>query len=230
MKNLKQTIIILLTAILLIPFSSAFAHRPVWGERYGPIEIPNLNTSFAMYRDLAPDQIDVYTFEAETGQELHAGIQIPAVKGLQEYGVTVALFGPGLPEADPNILPPDHPEDLGAMIYPSKVTDDFFEPFTQTKYWGRQEINLNLPSVGNYYLLVWQPDGQAGKYVLDTGRAEVFKPGDLFRFPVWWVRVHIFFGHGPWLALGSALILFVVGLLVLRKHASRKHLKKERAK
>jgi len=230
MKKPKQLILILLIAMMLIPYSSVFAHRPVWGEQYGPIEIPNLNTSFAVYRNLAPDQIDVYTFEAEAGQELHAGIQIPAVKGLQGYGVTVALFGPGLPEANSNTLPPDHPEDLGSMIFPSMVTDDFFEPFTQTNYWGRQEINLNLPNVGNYYLLVWQPDGQSGKYVLDTGRAEVFKPGDLFRFPIWWVRVHIFFGHGSWLALGAALILIVVGLLILRKRASRNHQRKEAAK
>ncbi|MGD8404071.1 MAG: hypothetical protein PVJ21_10445 [Anaerolineales bacterium] len=227
---MKQIIIILLIAMLLIPFSSAFAHRPVWGEQYSPIEIPNLSTSFAVYRNLAHDQVDVYTFEAEIGQELHAGIQIPAINGLQDYGVTVALFGPGLLEADPNTLPPNHPEDLGAIVFSSVVTDNFFEPFTQTNYWGRQEINLNLPGDGTYYLLVWQPDGQSGKYVLDTGRAEVFKPGDVFRFPVWWVRVHIFFGHGPWLALGAILILFVVGLLVLRKRGPRIHLKKEGAK
>ena len=226
MKKLKQIIFILSIAILLIPFSSVFAHRPLWGEQYGPIEIPNLSTSFAVYRDLAPDQIDVYIFKAKTGQELHAGIQIPAVKGLRGYGVTVALFGPGLPEADPNALPPDHPDDLGAMIFPSRVTEDFFEPFTQTNYWGRQEIEFNLPSAGTYYLLIWQPDGQAGKYVLDTGRAEVFGPGDLFRFPVWWIRVHIFFGHGPWLALAAALILLAVGLLVIRKRYRKKHFRK----
>ena len=112
------------------------------------------------------------------------------------------------------------------MIFPSRVTEDFFEPFTQTNYWGRQEINLNLPSAGTYYLLVWQPDGKAGKYVLDTGRAEVFGPGDLFRFPIWWVRVHIFFGHGPWLALAAALILLAVGLLVIRKRYRKKHFRK----
>lgn len=217
MKTIKHTIFILTIFVLLIPLSSAAAHRPLWGEQYGPIEIPNLHTSFAIYRDLAVDQIDVYTFEANAKQELHAGIQIPAVDGLKDYGVSAALFGPGLPEANLASLPPDHPENLGALVFPSSVSADFFEPFTQTRYWGRQEIDLSLPADGMYYLLIWQPEGRPGKYVLDTGRAEVFEPADLFRFPIWWLRVHIFFGHGSALSLLGALILFAGTLLVIRK-------------
>lgn len=221
MKNIKRTPFILILLVLLIPLSSASAHRPIWGEQYGPIEIPDLRTSFAVYRNLDSGQIDVYTFESDAGQDLHAGIQIPAVDGLQEYGVTAALFGPGLPEADPNALPPDHPADLGALVFPSSVSADFFEPFTQTYYWGRQQIDLALPAGGAYYLLVWHPDGQPGKYVLDTGRAEVFEPADVLRFPVWWLRVHIFFGHGPALALTGVLIALAVLLIVIRKRTKK---------
>jgi hypothetical protein len=224
MKNIKRITFIL---ILLVPLSSASAHRPIWGEQYGPIEIPDLRTSFAVYRNLDSGQIDVYTFEAETGQDLHAGIQIPAVDGLEEYGVTAALFGPGLPEADSNTLPPDRPEDLGVLVFPSSVSADFFEPFTQTTYWGRQQIDLVLPADGAYYLLVWHPDGKPGKYVLDTGRAEVFEPADLFRFPVWWLRVHIFFGHGLALALTGALIAIAVVLVVIRKRTKKTSAAKE---
>ena len=203
--------------LLLIPFSSASAHRPIWGEQHGPIEIPNLRTSFAVYRDLSADQIDVFTFQAEAGQDLHAGIQVPAVNGLEDYEVRAALFGPGLPQANPDALPPDHPEDLGALVFPSNESAGYFEPFTQTNYWGRQEIDVNLPADGAYYLLVWQPEGIPGKYVLDSGRAEVFEPGDFFRFPVWWVRVHLFFGHGPALVLLGAMVLLAIALPILRK-------------
>lgn len=214
---MKQITFILILFILLIPLSSVAAHRPLWGEKYGPIEIPNLRTSFAVYRDLSADQIDVYTFEATAGQAFQAGIQIPALDELKEYGVTVALFGPDLPEAGPAMLPPDHPEGLGTLVFPSSVSADFFEPFTQTNYWGRQEIDLNLPADGSYYLLVWHPDGQPGKYVLDTGRAEVFSIIDLFRFPVWWVRVQLFFEYGSRLALVGVLIVLSAVLLVMRK-------------
>jgi hypothetical protein len=213
---MKSLIYILISISLLIPLFSAAAHRPVWGEQYGPIEIPDLRTSFAVYRDLDAGQVDVFTFEALAGQDLRAGIQVPAVAGLEAFGVTAALFGPGLPAANPDELPPDYPEDLGALVFPSSMSADFFEPFTQTNYWGRQQVDLSLPANGAYYLLVWQPDGQPGKYVLDTGYEEVFQLADLIRFPVWWLRVHIFFGHGPVLALAGALIFLAVALLVLR--------------
>lgn len=214
---MKRIILFLTTLTLLVPIASVSAHRPLWGEQFGLIEIPDLNTSFALYRDLNAGQIDVYTFEGSVGQDFHAGIQIPMLAGLEEYGVSVALFGPGLPLVDTDSLPSEYPEDLGALVYPSVVTEDFFEPFTQTNYWGRQQIDLALPADGDYYLLVWHPEGQPGKYVLDTGRAEVFGALDLFRFPIWWLRVHMYFGHGPQLALVSGLLLSSAVFVIVRK-------------
>ena len=195
-----------LLAILLLPMTSASAHRPIWSEEITTV-IPDLATSYAFYRELGTGDVDVYTFAGKAGQQLHAGIHIPAIHGYENYTVSAALFGPGLPEAKHGQLPPEHPENLGVRLFPSQSGEDFFEGFSQTYYWGRQTIEVSLPSDGDFYLLIWQPDGLPGKYVMDTGRAEVFGPGDIFRFPVWWVKVHLFFGHTAYLLLGAAAIL-----------------------
>ncbi len=219
MKNIS--ILVVLGIILLTFTASVSAHRPIWGEELGTTEIPDLSTSFAVYRDLqGGDDQDIFTFEGRQGQNLYAGINIPAISGLERYGVSFALFGPGLPEVNESRLPPEHPEELGAKVFLSEISEDFYEPFTQTNYWGRQRIDLELPEDGTYYLIVWNPDGQAGKYVLDTGRAEVFSPADLLRFPVWWVRVHLFFGHGPYLYAGGLALLAIFGsvFFISKKH------------
>ena len=65
------------------------------------------------------------------------------------------------------------------MIYPSSNGEDFFEPFTQAYYWGRQRVYINLSEPEKYYLVVWQPNGNNGKYVLDIGTEEVFGIGDI---------------------------------------------------
>ena len=205
MKFNRLLILAVIALVLLIPISSASAHHPIWSDE-DITAINNLTTSFAFYRNLPADKIHVYTFEGKQGQNLHAGTNIPAVKGLEDYAVTMALFGPSLPEVDHDLLPPEHPENLGALIFPSEVSADFFESFTQTLYWGRQSIEMALPADGEYYLVIWQPDGIAGKYVLDSGRAEVFGFGDLFLFPIWWVLVHIFFGHGAYLLAGTIIL------------------------
>jgi hypothetical protein len=200
---------------------SASAHTPIWGDENGVMTIPNLVTSYAYYRDLPAGKVDAYTFEGKLGQKLHAGMQIPAVKGLENYTVTMVLFGPGLPEANHDQLPPEHPEDLGALIFPSKATNNFFESFTQTLYWGRQSIETTLPADGSYYILVWQPDGTAGKYVMDTGHREDFGVSSIFLFPVWWVQVHLFFGHGSYL-LAGALVIFVIIIFIFFKRRKTK--------
>jgi len=218
MKHNRLLIFIVIAFVLLIPTSSASAHHPMWGDEDTTV-IENLTTSFAFYRNLPADKVHVYTFIGKQGQNLHAGINIPAVKGLENYSVTMALFGPSLPQADHDQLPPEHPEDLGALTFPSKISADFFESFTQTLYWGRQSIEMTLPADGEYYLVIWQPDGLAGKYVMDSGHAEVFGFGDLFLFPIWWVKVHFFFGHGAYLLAGAAVIF---GFIIFRIFKRRK--------
>ena len=221
MKTLQALIGIVLVTILFFAVPGASAHRPGWGNDSGATQIDNLSTSLAFYRELkAPAQVDVYTFQGQAGEHLHAGISIPAIFRLESYGVNMALMGPGLPEADHEALPADHPEGLGAIIIPNTPGKDFFEPFTLTSYWGRQRIEFNLPASGTYYLLVWNPSGATGKYVMDTGEAEVFSPGDLLRFPVWWVRVHAFFGQG--MLMLASLLFFLGGIGTLFVLARRR--------
>ena len=217
--RLLTLIIVLLTVLTAAPGVSA--HRPVWGEGQ-LLEIENLTTSFAFYRELtSSSQVDVYAFEARAGEHLHAGINIPAISELESYGVSVALLGPGLPEADYTLLPADHPEGLGAIVAPSAPGEDFFEPFTQTNYWGRQRLDLSLPETGTYYLAIWNPDGATGKYVLDTGTVEVFSPLDLFGFPLWWVQVHLFFGHAPQMTAALVAVFMAIGAVAAIRRVHR---------
>jgi hypothetical protein len=217
MRHIQRFIFGFLLLSLILPGAIVSAHKPIWGEENGIIEIPDLVTSYAFYRDLPSDKVDAYYFEGKAGQQFNFGVQIPDLASLQNYEVTVVLFGPGLPEADKSQLPPDHPEDLGALIFPSTSTEDFFEAFTQTNYLGRQKISTTLPADGDYYLIVWQPEGFAGKYVLDSGRAENFTPGDLFLFPIWWIQVRAYFGQGPALLAIASVILLAGITIVLRR-------------
>jgi hypothetical protein len=195
-------------ALVLLIAPAASAHRPEWGTGSGVTRIPDPHTSYAFYRDLRhPEDVHVYSFAGRAGETFHAGINVPAIPGLESYGVTLALLGPGLPILSPATVPASLPPGGTGTLYPSTAGDDFFEPFTQTRYWGRQDINLTIPQNGTYYLAIWHPSGQPGKYVLDTGTIEVFGMSDLFRFPAWWVRVHLYFGHGPYLLAGGALAL-----------------------
>jgi hypothetical protein len=209
--------------LLIIPLSSVSAHYPIWGDALGPIKIDSVSTSYAFYQTLQADEIDVFYFDGKQGDNFHAGIQIPDIAALKNYGVSIALFGRGFPQPEESQLPPEHPEDLGAVIYPSEVTEDFYEPITQANYWGRQELDLPLPADGAYYLIVWQPEGKPGKYVMDTGYAEEFGLLNFFLLPIWWVRVQIFHQYYARLVIVISAIVCAIGFSLYRRFKRRHH-------
>jgi len=232
---------ILIGMFIFVPTASA--HRPEEGTDEGLTVIPSPSVSYAYYREFDHQNfVHSYAFDGVAGQFFHAGINIPQIAGLEDYGVTLALVGPGLPAIDEGAFSTSHShssgesEDhaheqiqlpawldlnqLGGMVIPSQKGDDFFEPFTQTNYWGRQVLELDLPESGRYYLLVWSADKGPGKYVLDTGREEVFSPADLVRFPSWWLNTRLYFEQGPSL-LGTASVLFF-GIASVVFYRSRK--------
>ena len=238
---LHQRFWVLLILVIIITCSgahTAFAHRPITSSNLGITTIPDPTTSYAFYESLdAEGDVDIYSVLVEAGQFFHAGINIPQIEALKDYGVSLALLGPGLPVLSNSALPAfpyDHDEDetahnpndspswidgldmegLTGIVVVSEESEDFFEPFTMTRYWGRQVFEEVLPESGTYYLLIWQPDGLMGKYVLDTGRAERFELGDFFRFPIWWVQIHIYFEHTIGLILGAVVtLILVIGIL-----------------
>jgi hypothetical protein len=233
-----------LVMCFLVPTVSA--HRPDEGNDIGVTLIPDATTSYAYYRQFDRSElVHVYAIEEQAGQFFHAGINIPQIKGLESYQVEFALLGPGLPplgvdlETSPEthleseLVGHDHnqtsgniplPADLkldrlGGLIVESQESEDFFEPFTQTRYWGRQVLELNLPESGKYYLLVWNSAGDDGKYVLDTGTQEVFSPADILRFPVWWLNTRLYFEQGLGsISVASLLVFGILGIVVYRVH------------
>jgi len=239
MRYIGRLVLIAVLLGTLIAVPDVHAHRPESGSVEGITQIPDPSTSYAYYRELdVSEPVHVYRFEAQAGQFFHAGINIPQIKGLEDFGVTLALLGPGLPLITQDAFQltiaeayADHvtqsPGSLvadlglganGGLVLASETSADFYEPFTQTRYWGRQTAELNLPESGVYHLLVWNPEGKVGKYVLDTGTQEVFGPTDLFRFPVWWMSTRVFFEQTPQL-VGALMVILagVVGLVVYRR-------------
>ena len=220
----------ILAAFLLIMSSAVpnvYAHRPDPGKDEGVTQIPDPATSYAFYREIvSPEQIHIYEFQSEAGQFFHAGINVPQIKGLEDFGVTLALLGPGLPPiAEHQLHSYGASLQLGAsggLAVESTKAGDFYEPFTQTRYWGRQELELNLPESGTYRLLIWNPKGESGKYVLDTGTEEVFGPADMLRFPLWWIHARVYFEQTPQL-IGTSIVLLsaALGFVMYRRGRTR---------
>ena len=173
--RIALTLALTLTGIAVVP---ALAHRPYFEEQDiesdAPWSVDDPTISTALYATLeSADDVDYYTFDGKRGQEILLELTIPQIEGQDEFAPSMALMGPGLSAGD---LPGRviQPEETGSLLIPPPpgAAPTFFEPFSRTSYWERQEQRITLPSDGRYVVAVWHPDGQVGRYTFVIGDKE----------------------------------------------------------
>jgi hypothetical protein len=183
----KRTMYYISTIVLLFLLDLALAHQPFFEDKEfdwdKPRHIKDPTVSTAIYATLeTADDVDYYSFNGSSGQSILLCITIPQIIGQENFAPTMALMGKGLPLVD---LPKKvkKPEDFGALIlHPPTNATAFFEPFSRTSYWTRQEQYEKLPANGSYLVAVWDDKGQVGRYVFVIGDREI--PGGDIAFPL----------------------------------------------
>jgi len=175
---------------MLVLADSSSAHRPYFEEEDLTPEQPWLvsdpSVSTAFYGTLSnDDDVDYFVFDGKQGQSVLVAITIPQIEGQKDFAPSLLISGAGL---DAGILPPGVDLKLTTgqgliLIPPSNETPEtFFEPFSGTSYWNRQDRRVILPENGRYTVAVWHPQGDIGRYVFVIGDKE--RPGGDPLFPV----------------------------------------------
>ncbi len=174
-------------AFFVMGSRTAAAHQPYFEDddwtADAPYTAPDPTVSTALYATLDNRQdVDYVTFTGQAGQRVLVGLTIPQIEGQEAFAPTLALIGPGLPAVE---LPDgiEAPPDTGGIVLapPPGPARAFFEPFSRTRYWERQEDRFTLPADGDYVVAVWHPEGAVGRYTLVVGDREI--PGGDVAFP-----------------------------------------------
>jgi hypothetical protein len=188
---------IIIGAVLPAP---ALAHQPFFEEEDitadQPWVVEDPTVSTAVYATLeSPTDVDYFTFEGRAEQTILLQMTIPQIEGQEEFAPFMAVMGPGLPVAE-LAAGVERQADGGAVLLPPTPgpPSTFFEPFSRTSYWERQEERVTLPSDGSYVVAVWHESGEVGRYVFVVGEKEELG-GDL-TFPLKM--------RGYWTPVGSA--------------------------
>lgn len=201
--------------LLILMAGVVGAHRPLFVEQETSIEqpeiIPDPDVSWAVYAELEPgEDVDYYQFTVpEGGLEFFTQLLVPHRREFADFQPTVALIGAGLPSIESEV-PFAVPQDTGAVTIPWQDKEIFFEPFTQTRYYMAQEFRKHLEA-GTWYLAVYHPQGDGGKYTLAVGEREDWAWQDIFAFPGMWFRTRWWYSPGQTIAI----LAIGVGLLGL---------------
>lgn len=186
MFGLLSAAVALAVCLVLTQVHTTYAHQPYFEDEDFTVDAafrfgdPTVSTAVYGTLSTATD-VDYFSFEAEAGRQIHLGLVIPAIAGQAQFNPTIALLGPGLPAAElPAVI--DSPPGVGAVILRDQQSEPsvFFEPFSRTRYWERQDETVTLPVDGEYAIAVWHEEGATGRYTFVIGQREVLGGDPLF--------------------------------------------------
>ncbi|MFN2292083.1 MAG: hypothetical protein ACK2UC_12900 [Anaerolineae bacterium] len=198
-RNISLVALLLVLVLVASSFAApaAQAHRPYFEkddiQASDPWLVDDPTISTALYATLDRlEDVDYFAFEGTEGDAILLALTIPQIEGQADFAPTMALLGPGLASAD---LPArvGLPAGAGAFLLepPAGEATTFYEPFSRTSYWERQEQRVSLPASGRYVVAVWHSEGQVGRYTFVIGDKERLG-GDLafpFRMRTYWTPV-----------------------------------------
>ena len=215
----------LVFVLVLVAFPSVYAHKLIshddsHRDLESALQIPDHKISWAIYENLGENEAKFYTFYAKEGDSLYTSIVIPKISGLEDYSPTIFLVKPEM-NSD-GTQNNDSLQNLGRFAYEGNYPGyEFYEPFGQVTYWERQEVSFEIPSDGNYFIIVSDEKNQSGKYSLAVGTIEDFSGSDFVTIlPKAWFDTKIFVNDYVSLAIFFSIlggILFLIGLGIKRK-------------
>ena len=177
----KRTVAGLVLLLLALSAVPASAHRPYFEEtditadKPWFVSDPTISTAIYATLDTRSD-VDYYAFDGRKGQRILLSLTIPQIAGQEQFAPEMALLGPGLGAAS---LPARvvNATGSGVQLVPALKGEakSFYEPFSRTSYWERQEERVALPADGRYVVAVWHTDGAVGRYTFVIGDKE--RPG-----------------------------------------------------
>jgi hypothetical protein len=157
-------------------------------EDWGGVEEPFVASSGAYFANffgrLNADDVDAIslTFDAPV-ENMRVDLLVPECGDLlSEFYPSLAVVGPGLDAPDSDLLAElpfelDDADELGvALLVAGGPAEDADETrladvnFYEWMYYGENlAVQADIPQAGDYIFVVWDPDGSAGAYALNTG-------------------------------------------------------------
>lgn len=225
----KISCFIIVLVYLLLISNLTLAHKGIFIDQ--PIdsiensyEIEDIEESKAIYSEIAEEgQIDYYSFTGQKGQTFYSQIMVPNTERHRDFLLVKIVFGPFSDLIPSEYLNYVGNHKYGYVVDPGNNRTRFFEPFTQTSYIKKQQISLELPEDGDYYIAVYNPFEQTGKYVLNIGKDESLGVQDLIQYPRTWFKVNYWFNPlRPFSIMFVILVILYLLYRILRKRKKKK--------
>ena len=147
-----------------------------------PFVTTDASQSIAVYSWLeSAEDVDFYFVSVTEPTEFFVELLVPVCPEYDSFFPQFALLGPSLPARSIPLGLGEYRLVVAPWTDRDEPRDTFFEPFGGKWYYEGPGYNQFVTQPGLYILMVWDPEGESGDYVLGLGTEERFPLPDLIR-------------------------------------------------
>lgn len=180
--------------------------------------LPTLRRKQLLFNRLSKlGQVHVYSAECNAGERLRVQSFVPVLPLGGAVIPACAVIAQSLPySADIQKLPFALPAGYSAVVAPppTRLGIPVRDWLTRVQYYPGPVIDTRTLVSGRCYIVVWAPNNQMGKYVLQTGSSWSWHIGYWLQLPRFWWQIRGWFGYSRAAAYGVAAGLLVSGILL----------------
>jgi len=221
MSRLNQFVIFVFFFVFLsFIVSAAIAHTPLnpTEEIHSldtAFEVPNPTKSWTLYRELHQEgEAEYYKLHLNIGERLRVNLYIKRIEGNFYPNLIIMSEDLQLVDSLPSFI--ETPEGFGAnLIEPSIPEKPEYEPFTPASYYYLVDVDETISKEGDYYLVVYEPNLEEGKYGIAVGYKEEFTLSEWLLIPFDVIRIQEWEGQSLIVILTPSLLSLVLGLAIL---------------
>lgn len=218
MKRLALGLVLLVTAILIIP--TATAHAPLGSGSNESLEtatvVPEPTKSWAIYAALHEGgEAQYYVFDIGQGERIHISLLTTTAPEDAEFMPGVILMGPGVPSRGfvPSYV--ETPDGAGILaVNGTRAAHATYEAFAPSSFVELADISMDAPASGRYYVAVQEPN-RGGHYGLAIGDRESFTLSEWLLTPFSLLSVYEWERQSLPLVLLPAIATAALGLFLL---------------
>jgi hypothetical protein len=169
-----------------------------------------------------PGQVHIYSADCMAGERLYARLYTPVLAFGGAVTPAFAIIAQSLPySADVKRLPFMLPAGFSAVVAapPSDLLQPMEDMLTRARYYVGPAIDTRTLVGGRCYLVVWSPQNQIGKYMLQVGHSWPMQANYWIGVPAYWWQVRGWFGlsrAAAYWAAGGALLFGATMIAMLR--------------
>lgn len=179
------------------------------------LEVPNPTKSWTLYRELHHEgEAEYYQLNLNAGERLRISLYTKELEG--DFFPQLIVMGEDLavPADFPSSI--EKPEGYGAILFDSTIPENReYEPFTPTSYYYLIDVDIPITEIGEYYVAVFEPNLEEGKYGLAIGYKEEYTLSEWVMIPFDVISIHEWEGQSLIGILAPLFLSLVVGLFVL---------------